>query len=463
MPRLMKDPEALRLYAIALLEAGREERSVSTIEKAVKLRPMDAGLLSARIKILARAGRYAQAVAECERALAINPKNTEALDTYVDSLRHLRRHDEATRAVELAQDKGAPADGHFARAFAEAAVGHPSDRVNPGEAIKVIERVFETQPAEHVRLANLDYTLASLLDKQGRYDEAFAALERGNGGVPVTFDAEAHRIATDDLIRAWTPEQLRPAADAPDDHHVFIVGMPRSGSTLAERILLANPGAASAGETNALPAVAHSLGIDNSAMGFVTNPAGIDRTQLPAAAKTYTKRVRAQAGAAPDEAVLDKLLINAFFIPLAAIMFPNARFIGCQRDPRDVGLSCYQQDFGNSHRAMYDLESIAHYQADVLRVMDRWAEVLPDRFTLIRYESVVADLDSAAREISAAAGLEFSERSLRFWESSDTIRTASYDQASRPVYTSSIGRWKNYEPHLGPMIRVLEERGVSLP
>ncbi len=462
MPRLMKNPDALRLYAICLLEANQYNKAIATIDKAVRLRPMDPHYINSRGKILSQAGRYEQAITEFQRTLAIQPTNTEALDGSVEALRHLRRDREATEAIETALDSSVPVDGFFARAFAEAASGAPSDRVNADRAIEIIDEVLGSATLEQVHRTGLLFKHAGLLDKAGRYDEAFDALDRANKSTPVTFEVDSHRRATDQLIGVWKGEQLRPVDGAPLDHHVFIVGMPRSGSTLIERILAASPDVASAGETISLPAAAHELGIDQPPFRYVTNPALIDEARLPGAAATYTKRVREQAKAKSEGVIVDKLLVNAFFVPLAAVMFPNARFIGCLRDPRDVGLSCFQQDFGNSNRTTYDLANIAHYQADVLRVMHHWAEVLPDRFTLVEYESVVGDLDAAARSLSAAAGIEFSDRSLRYWESSEVIRTASYAQASKPIYTSSIGRWKNYEKHLGPLIDTLEQRGVSL-
>ena len=462
MARFRKEPDVLRLYAVILVEAGEPAKAISTIGKAMKLRPMDEKLAATHAKILSQSGRFEEAIDAFRRCLVIKPTHTEALDGLVRALRLVQRDDDAIAAVAAAQTAGAPRDAFFAAAIGEAALIGDQQLIDQGFAIEVLGGVLGSGKVPAGAAAELGFRLGRLLDRAKRFDEAFAAFADANGRVTASFDAEAHRTATDRLIESWSADQLVPAEGSQPDHHVFIVGMPRSGTTLVEQILAANPAVASAGETLLLPAAARELNLARPPFQYVTGQPSAAPEHFEATAAGVSTGLRQAAATGVEHVTIDKLPINAFFVPLAAMMFPNARFIGCLRDPRDVGLSCFQQNFGGSNPTMYDLRHIAHFQADTLRVMEHWAEQIPDRFTLVEYEAVVGDLDSATRELSEAAGVEYDDRSLRYWESDAPINTASYAQASKPVYTSSVGRWKNYEAHLAPLIETLESRGVSL-
>ncbi|MEO0629365.1 MAG: sulfotransferase [Planctomycetota bacterium] len=462
LPRFRKEPNVLKLHAVLLIEAGDAPKAISTIAKAKKLRPMDEGLAVAHAKILSQAGRFDEAIAAFTRCLSLKPTHTEALDGLVRALRLTQRDTEAVAAVTKAQAAGAPTDAFFAAAIGEAALVRDQGDIDPADAIDTIQSVLASGTVPGGASAELGFRLGTLLDRAKRFDDAFSAFTNANALVRASFDPNAHRRATDALIQAWPAEALAPIDGAQPDHHVFIVGTPRSGTTLVERILAANPAVATAGETLLLPTAARTLGLARPPFQYITERTTPDAKAAEAAARQFTNDLRKAAKARSETVTIDKLPINAFFVTLAAMLFPHARFIGCLRDPRDVGLSCFQQNFGGGNPTMYDLKHIAHFQADTIRVMRHWATAVPDRFTLVEYEAVVGDLDSAARNLSNAAGINFDEASLRYWESAGPINTASYDQASRPVYTSSIGRWKNYEQHLAPLVDALRERGVNL-
>ncbi|MEO1583599.1 MAG: sulfotransferase [Planctomycetota bacterium] len=458
MPKLRKEPDALRLYAIVLAEAGFNSKAISAIDKALKLRPMDPVLSVTRGNIFSQAGKLSEAVDAFRRCLAINPKHTEALAGLVRGLRQSQQHTEAVDAFLAAQAAGAPDDAFFASAAGEASLVRGDDRLEPDAAIDLQQRVLRSPDVPETLAADIAFQLGKLLERQSRHEEAFATFELANAKTSATFDHAGHRDATDRIIDSWNAETVAPIDGMPTDHLIFVVGMPRSGSTLIEQVLLAHDGVSSAGEPLELPAAARVMGAAKPPFAYVESP--FDPVQASAAARRYLDAVRRRAR---SPIVIDKLLVNAFFVPFAATLFPNARFVGCLRDPRDVGLSCFQQSFGSTNPAMFDLEHIAHFQADTRRVMRHWQRVMPDRFTMIEYESVVADLEGGARAIAAAAGLEFDERSLRYWETANPISTASYDQASRPIYTTSVGRWRVYERQLAPLIETLKARGVSLP
>jgi hypothetical protein len=456
--RHMKNPDALRIYAIALTELGRYDKALGIIAKAVRLRPMDAHLRASVGKILAQAGRHEEAVAEFRRVLALHPVHTETLDAMVSALRHLRRDDEAYAAVTAAAEAGAPPDGYFAHALAEASRGVGRE----AEAVGMVAAALERSDVQSFLRWSLGFQLGRLHERLGGYDAAFEAFRAANESVPAFFDPAAHKAAADALIGAWFSVNPMPPPGQPEDPFVFIVGMPRSGTTLVEQILAANPAAATIGESVLLLEAAHRAGMGRPPFGYPASPRALRADLLKQTADAFVAEARRLAGAKPGVHIIDKLPINAMFVPFAALMLPNARFIACDRDPRDTGLSCYQQFFSGGTSFAYDLTHIAHMQADMTRVVRAWAERLPDRVEVVQYERLVAEPEAHARSLSAHAGLPFHERSLRFWESDNRPTTASYDQVSRPVYTSSVGRWRRYERHLQPLVQTLVERGVEL-
>ncbi|MEO0632019.1 MAG: sulfotransferase, partial [Planctomycetota bacterium] len=303
-------------------------------------------------------------------------------------LRLVRRDKDAVAAVQRALDAGAPTDAFLAAAIGEAALANVDPGLDRNHAIDVLKQVLASGTVPAGASSELGFRLGTLLDRERRTDEAFAAFADANALVGATFDAEAHRKATDAIIKGWPADAMKPIDGAQPDRHVFIVGMPRSGTTLVEQILAAHPDIATAGETLLLPAAARNLKLARPPFEYAPTPTALGTDLVKSAATDFTRSLRSAAKARNETVTIDKLPINAFFVPVAAMLFPNARFIGCLRDPRDVGLSCFQQNFGGGNRTMYDLTHIAHFQADTIRVMQHWAKVIPDRFVLDECEAV---------------------------------------------------------------------------
>jgi hypothetical protein len=229
--------------------------------------------------------------------------------------------------------------------------------------------------------------------------------------------------------------------------------MPRSGTTLVEQILASHPEGAGAGElpdvigmATGLPRV---LGVPEAYPECV---ADLDRAALDRLAEGYLKRVQ---GRFPDaRRVVDKMPQNFLHLGLIALLFPKARVVHCVRDPLDTCLSCYTTAFAVPHDYARDLGHLGRYYRAYARLMQHWRRVFEalDRPLLeLPYEDVVADLEGRTRTLLAFVGLPWDERCLRFHETRRDVGTASYDQVRRPIYNTSIGRWKRFERHLGPL------------
>jgi hypothetical protein len=236
---------------------------------------------------------------------------------------------------------------------------------------------------------------------------------------------------------------------------VFIVGMPRSGTTLIEQILASHPQVFGAGELPDLGDAAARLSEPGDANGaFPEIVASLPDEVLRQVGARYADAAGARAPMA--ERVTDKMPLNFYFVGLIHLALPNARIIHASRDPLDTCLSCFATLFTGDHRVAYELSELGRYYKAYEGLMEHWRRVLPDGVMLeVRYEDVVADVGREARRIVAHCGLSWDDTCLRFHGSPRPVRTASAAQVRRPIYDSSVGRWRAYDKLLLPLIEAL--------
>ena len=271
------------------------------------------------------------------------------------------------------------------------------------------------------------------------------------------YDPEAHEKFVDRLIAAFTPEFFARVGGFGSDSErpVFIVGLPRSGTSLTEQVLASHPRVFGAGETRLVRETFDAL---PAATGRPELPAGLSGTPRPAGrrtawpAGTSTRSTRSNGSA---DRVVDKMPENTLYLGLIAVLFPRAKLIHCRRDVRDVALSCWMTELAQVRWAC-DPDHIASRINANRRVMDHWRRVLPVPIFEVDYEAMVTDLEGVSRELVAWCGLEWDPACLEFHKTRRPVRTASAAQVRQPVYGSSIGRWKNYEHLLAPLFAKLQ-------
>ncbi|MFI4896709.1 MAG: sulfotransferase family protein, partial [Phycisphaerales bacterium JB059] len=292
------------------------------------------------------------------------------------------------------------------------------------------------------------FTLGQLLDQAGRYDEAFETYARGNA-----MTGPGRLNTAESVTSVWTRDRLDaiPPGDDPADLPLLIVGMPRSGTTLVEQMLAAHPGVETVGESHTLPTLARTLGAGDLRPGPIHAIGRKYLASLQRVAEAQTRRV------------LDKMPGNYMHLGLLSRACPGARVIHTLRDPRDICLSCYFQNFGRTHTYARDLVLCAQQYVEHLKIMDHWREVTDLPILDLHYQSLVNDPETGVRRLLEFAGHEIDEACLRYHESDRTVTTASRDQVRQPVYKTSLARWKRYEKHIGPMTQALRDAGVELP
>lgn len=451
LKRSPEDRAILSVLIRAQAALGDFAGARATIEKALKGRPADPELLADTARTWLHQGRFPEAIRAVERVLRIAPNNT----SYIGLKAHiLGLSGDAQAAWETMRPM---VEAGMSNSGLATSLGQIAARVGQtGRAITMIRGCLSDPALSPVLRTELSFRLGDLLDSQGDWDAAFAAYAEGNRlrRAAFRFDVGTTIGETDELIARWSPGHDLPVSSIKSDRPIFIVGMPRSGTSLVEQILGSHPGVFPAGEL---------LDIQNLAQAW-QGPPRVDvpifrrieqltAARLDSAARAYLQRLRRLDGGAAR--VTDKMPVNFLHLGLISLMFPEARIVHCTRDPVDTCLSCYFQNFSGSIPFAYDLRELGQFYLAYRRLMAHWQQVLRVPMRDVPYEGLVRDQEAMSRNLVNFAGLAWDDRCLRFHESKRIVLTSSNAQVRKPMYSSSIGRWKAYEKHLGPLLEAL--------
>jgi tetratricopeptide (TPR) repeat protein len=436
---------------VALHSLGRPRDAVPCYEEALRLAPGVVEVHTALGQVLAECAQAERAREEYARALAVEPGCVPAIVGQAALLEReghlLAAYDQVAPLV----DRGVE-DTALITTYANMCgrLGRDGEGIARLEAV-LATRTLRASAEEDVRLA-----LGKLYDRSGCYNEAFCHFQKANELRSTHYDADAHVAAVDEILATYDKEFLAraPRATHGSRRPVFIVGMPRSGTSLTEQILSSHPRVFGAGE----------LGDITRMAGEVAASVGGQRDYRLGVRRLTQERVDALAGSylarlaeLDSEAarVTDKLPQNYQHLGLIALLFPQAKVIHCLRDPRDVCLSIYFQNFAEGHTYAHNLEWLGLYYRQYQRLMEYWRGVLDISMLEMRYEELVADQEGMSRQLIEFIGLDWDERCLAFHKTERLVVTPSHEQVRRPLYTSSVGRWRHYEWAIGPLTRAL--------
>jgi tetratricopeptide (TPR) repeat protein len=443
--------EALSHRGRALVELKRPEEALASLDRALAIDPKHLATLNQRGGALAELGRFDEALACFDRALAIRPDYAEALENKASLLAQHGRMAEAKAAIEGAIEI-AP---KRARAYFLLTTFERLKRDDPRLAAMedLAANMASLSVAEQV---DLNFALAKVYRDLGDADRSFPRLAAGAGlkRKMIAYDETRALKGFERAETTFTGELMRrdPGDGEPSSIPVFIVGMPRSGTTLIEQILASHPKVFGAGEIGDLDVAIEALRAkDKIVAHYPELAAELSPDQLRRLGADYLRRIRALAPAA--ERITNKTPENFVFLGLIRTALPNARVIHVRRDPLDTCFSCFLQNFNKGAVPYaYDLAELGRFYRAYDALMEHWRAVLPAESMLeVRYEDVVADLEGQARRIVAYCGLEWDARCLEFQNADRPVRTASVAEVRQPIYATSIGRWRAYQPFLGPL------------
>lgn len=444
------DVNALSLLGYLAANGGMHGLAATCFARASEIEPDDAGHRGALASALRLLGRHEEALSAQQAAVARAPTDPAALNNLAQQYAEAGRFAEAVEYYEQAIAH-APTLGraHYGLALIKKFAADDS-------RISVMLAALDSPRLDDSDRTGILFSLGRAFDDLGDFERAFGYFQRANELRKKfsRFDAQAELTYVQRLKNAFDEALLKQnhSAGDPSASPVFVVGMPRSGSTLLEQLLASHPDVRAGGE---LPWAMQIM--DSMLPRYL--PTG---QALPEAVHAVTREAWAEMGAAYIDKIgalqdgaqrlIDKQLFNYMLVGPIHLMLPNARFIHCRRDPLDTCVSCYTQNFAASRGFTCDLNDLGRAYRSQEMIMNHWREWLPDnRLVECHYEDLVSKTEDTARTLVAFLGLPWSEQCLAFASRDNTVVTSSLGQVRQDIYQSSVGRWRRFEEHLSPL------------
>jgi tetratricopeptide (TPR) repeat protein len=445
--------EAHNNLGSALAMLGRIDDAMAHYERALALKPNSAGIYNNLAIMRMRQERLQDAKALYERALAIDPDHAEARNNLGNILKEGGQFDDAmthfNRAIAVRPNY---AEAHYNRA--EIRTFRRGD-----EYLDALEALAQGKELPIDKALYIHFALAKALDDSGDYERAFEHLRKGNALKRRRLNYNAarelqtiRRIA--ELSDRHLFDRLRGKGD-PSVVPIFVLGMPRSGSTLIEQILASHPRIQAAGELRSFESAAAAMsGGNGRAIPWPEYLPDLDEAALRRIGESYIASL--PAAAKGRVRIIDKMPGNFSRIGLIRLVFPNARIIHTTRHPVDTCMSCFSKLFDFGHSYCYDLAELGRYYRAYRELMNHWRSVLPpDAILDVAYENIVYDLEDQARRLIEYCGLPWDERCINFHETARSVRTASAVQVRKPLFRTSVQRWRRYATGLAPLLNEL--------
>jgi tetratricopeptide (TPR) repeat protein len=424
----------------------------ASIERAAQLNPRSVNVQIHVANLEARSGQHAEAVETYRRAIELKPDLPAGYLGLGNTLKTIGRQAEAIAAYRQATVlRPEQSEAWWSLSNLKTFRFEDAD-------IEVMQQQLESATLPDEGRVQFSFALAKASEDSGDYRRAFELYEQGNRTRRTLedYDPVQMEVINDRIIAVFDAGFLAQHAGRgdPDPAPIFIVGLPRSGSTLIEQILGSH---SQVDATHELPEAGRLIQkINRDRVDRVTYPEAVrdfaDGTWA-ALGRSYIDETRKYRHGAPY--FIDKMPNNFASIGLLGLALPNARFINTRRHPLDTCLSCYKQLFARGQPFTYDLTELGEYYLQYERMMTHWHAVLPGRVLDVQYEMVVADQSGETQRLLEFCGLPWEDACLRYYETERAIRTASSEQVRRPIYTSSIGLWRNYAQELSQLIEIL--------
>jgi tetratricopeptide (TPR) repeat protein len=482
-------PHLLNLKAISLIALSEFEAAEAPIRRALKANPGLAGVQANAAVVYSKLSRRKQARRHALEASRLAPREPGVLYPVAMALRESGDHDRALRItqriLQIDPDSGDTwhlkgsletdlGDVDAAGASLEKAVSLQPANTRALSALVKLRRssLADTETVEllqSIRAGGQDawdrpaaiFALAGIYDRAGEFDQAFQLYKEANAGSAVSkpFDIERYEQGVDATIESTLDDEFEAAAPgSPGENLVFIIGMPRSGTSLCEQVVSAHSGVLGCGELIAMERVEQALEREGVVPCLDNGPHAASAEQLAQGRSDYLAALPADYS--EYQRVTDKAPMNFQRLTLIHRLFPGARFLYCTRHPLDTVLSCYFHDFQAGMNFSFRMEHILRVYAAQLRLMRHWRRLLGACIHTVSYPELVTDLEAVSRAAACFLGIDFEPAMLQPHLNPRVVNTASSWQVRQPVYDSALDVWKHYENHLDPVIAYLRNNGV---
>ncbi|MFT7247181.1 MAG: tetratricopeptide (TPR) repeat protein [Candidatus Azotimanducaceae bacterium] len=406
--------DALHLLGLVLAESDDEKSGAELIQAAIKLKPDFAAFHHNLAGVLRRMGKLDEAETEFREAIRLKADYGEAYQGLAEMVK-FKAGDSLLKQIQT----------------------------------QLIEPNLTISGASY-----LHFAMGKILDDTGDYSAAFQHYLRGNSAAGRKFSTDQFRQQTKDSLYHFGPRLVERlgASGVSSQQPIFVLGMPRSGTSLIEQILASHSSVFGAGELNDMKFIAHdAMRMTQQVKPYPNFLPNLTAQQLQSSAQRYLERTRQ-----PNvKHVVDKHPLNFIFLGLILLMFPNAKVVHTVRDALDTCLSCFFQNFTKGQDYSFDLDTLAEFYLDYQRLMAHWHQMFPGRIFDVHYEQLLLDQEGETRRLLEFCDLSFEEGCLSFHETQRTVKTASFLQVRKPIYETSRGRWQNYAKELGALARRL--------
>ncbi len=438
--------------ARAHMRAGETKEAVDAARRAITLEPKNPDMHAVLGDVYRDADRTLLADTSYKRALDISPDHVTALTGLAElrvSAGDLKEAEALLRRAAQSQTGDAPI-AYIPLSQLRKREKHPDD-------LPALERELANERHRNAReLGRLHFAAAAMADQEDDLSRAFEHYEQGHRSFYPPYRVETYAAQVDNARTLFTRNFFLERQDAALESRkpVFVFGMPRSGTTLTEQIIGRHSQAAGAGEIEFFNQQNQTLGFrTGSPAEFTKNVLALTERDLKRIGRKYLARLDQLAPKA--QRVVDKMPHNFEVLWLMTLLFPNATFIHCTREPADNCASIFTTPLKSSHRYNRSQETLGRYYRHYRELMSHWKQVLPVTLHDHSYEAMIADQEAQSRALIAHTGLEWEDACLEFYKGGDAVKTFSKEQVRQPIYTSSVARWRRYEPHIGPLLSAL--------
>lgn len=444
---IQNDPdntELLYTLSISYISFGQTQKAIESLEHARTINPNNPRILCALANTFSYVPDLDKSLALYNSALEIDNTALPALEGKAEILRRLGKLGDCYDIIKPFLRTNIASAG-IANVYAS--ICHKYGHLE--EAITLLKRVLSDPATHHYQAISAHFSLGKLLDSASRFDEAFSHYSKANSSLNYQYQKGADNEFVTSLLSFFNESRYQSLqrSNCESARPIFIVGMPRSGTTLLEQILDRHTDICGGGE---LPDIGKIINEFCTSSKYPENLSHLNSIQLDSIATRYLRSLHAIDK--DHKHVTDKMPVNHRHLPLISLLFPNAKIIHCTRNRMDCCLSNYFQQFSSSYPWSTSLSDVAHYHSLYERCMNHWSRTLGLHIYEIAYEEVISSPEATIRSLLSHLGLEWQKECLNHHESTRQVATASIDQVKEPIYQRSVNRWKHYADHLTALV-----------
>ena len=422
-------------------------KSIPAFENLIKLDPSNFEALVSLGTIYIKLSKYHEGIKLYEKSLKIKPENPRVYLSLGHALKTIGERKKSEAAYQNTI-KYFPSSGEAYWSLANLKTYEFSDKEIANMELSLKRNMHQNE------LIQMHFALGKAYESNRQFDKSFKHYMDGNWQQrkQVSYNAEDYKISIDEIINFFENNNniLDLKAEAGSDEPIFILGLPRSGSTLIEQILASHSLIEGTQELPNIMAISRDIKLIDQKNGYPDNLLKLNQSSFDELGKKYIDETKWARSSKPF--FIDKMPNNFFHIGLIKLILPKAKIIDARRNPMDACFSCFKQYFAKGQHFSYDLDDIARYYKDYVRLMDYWNKLFPDEIFTIQYEQIIENPNDRISDLLEFCNVKFEDNCLNFHKSKRAVKTASSEQVRQPMYKTGINYWRNYIKNLDVLL-----------